>query len=239
MQLADRVSAALRLRANVVRHRGGAVRCPICELRFDRFRDDSDRPNAICWRCGSHERHRAQWLLLQSRPALLGDARSLLHFAPEWTLRRKLRAIDHLRYVTADLTQPDVDLHLDLTMLALPDASFDAVICSHVLEHIGDDRPAMAELRRITAPSGWCLVMVPLDMTRAQTYEDPTITDPAARLHAFWRPDHVRLYAVDIGDRLTAAGFAVEQISPGAEFGVDTCRECGLLEADQMWLCRP
>ena len=238
MQLADRVSAALRLRANVVRHRGTAVACPICELRFDRFRDDSDRPNAICWRCGAHERHRAQWLLLQSRRALLGDVGSLLHFAPEWTLRRKLKAIDHLRYVTADLTQPDVDLQLDLTALALPDASFEAVICSHVLEHIGDDRLAMAELRRITAAGGWCLVMVPLDMTRAQTYEDPSITDPTARLHAFWRPDHVRLYAADIGDRLTDAGFAVEQISPGAEFGVDTCRECGLLEADQMWLCR-
>ena len=239
MQLADRVSAALRLRANVARHRGTAVRCPICDLRFDRFRDDGGRPNAICWRCGAHERHRAQWLLFQTRPELLGGARSLLHFAPEWTLRRKLKTISHLRYVTADLSQPDVDLRLDLTALRLPDASFDAAICSHVLEHIPDDRSAIAELRRIIAPGGWCLVMVPLDMARAQTHEDPSITDPPARQLAFWGRDHVRLYAVDIGDRLTAAGFAVEQVSPEAEFGAETCRECALLEADQMWLCRP
>ena len=39
--------------------------CPICGHNFDRFRDDWNRPNAICWRCGSHERHRALWLYLK------------------------------------------------------------------------------------------------------------------------------------------------------------------------------
>ena len=69
----------------------------------------------MCWRCGSHARHRAQWLFFQSRPELLGDIGSLLHLAPEWTLRRRLSRLGHLRYVTADLDQPGVDLHLDLT----------------------------------------------------------------------------------------------------------------------------
>ncbi len=63
--------------------------CPVCGGRFDRFKDDWNRANALCWRCGSHERHRAQWLLLQRRPELLAGARSLLHFAPEWALRRR------------------------------------------------------------------------------------------------------------------------------------------------------
>jgi SAM-dependent methyltransferase len=109
---------------------------------------------------------------------LLGNARALLHLAPEWNLRRRLSTLGHLRYVTADLDQPDVDLHLDLTAADLPDASFDGVICSHVLEHIPDDAAAMRELRRITAPGGWCLIMVPLDIDRAETYEDPSITTP-------------------------------------------------------------
>jgi SAM-dependent methyltransferase len=215
------------------------VCCPICELGFDRFRDDVDRARALCWRCGSHERHRAQWLLLQSRPQLLGEARSLLHFAPEWTLRRRLSKIAPLRYVTADLHQPDVDLRLDLTALRLPDASFDAVICSHVLEHIPDDSAAMRELCRITATHGWCLVMVPLDLSRSETYEDPSITDPGERHQAFWRPDHVRLYAPDIAVRLQTAGFEVERIRPWPEFGVEPSRRCGIGEAEEMWLCRP
>jgi SAM-dependent methyltransferase len=215
------------------------VECPICGLGFDRFRDDIDRAEALCWRCGSHERHRAQWLLLTSRPELLAQARSLLHFAPEWTLRRRLSRIQHLRYVTADLSAPDVDLHLDLTAVSLPDKAFDAVICSHVLEHIPDDGAAMRELCRITADGGWCLVMVPLDLSRTETYEDPSIVEPLARHQAFWRPDHVRLYAPDIATRLRAAGFRVQRIIPGREFGAERCRRCGIGAAEDIWLCRP
>jgi SAM-dependent methyltransferase len=237
--LGHRLTDAARLRARVLRHRGDSVRCPICGLGFDRFADDYDRARALCWRCGSHERHRAQWLLLRARPDLLGPAASLLHFAPEWTLRRRLETIDHLRYVTADLQQPGVDLHVDITDLDLPDSSFEAVICSHVLEHIPDDAAAMRELRRITASSGWCLVMVPLDLERAQTYEDSSITEPEQRRRAFWRPDHVRVYAPDIETRLDRAGFDVERIDPLVEFGVDECRRCGVPATEVIWLCRP
>ena len=184
-----RIARGVALRAEMARHRGEAVHCPVCEHSFDAFKEAPDVALGLCWRCGSHGRHRAQWLFFQSRPELLGDVSSLLHLAPEWTLRRRLSALTHLRYVTADLEQPDVDLRIDLTAADLPDASFDGVICSHVLEHIADDRAAMRELCRITAPGGWCLVMVPLDLSRAETYEDPSITTPEARHRAFWRPD--------------------------------------------------
>jgi SAM-dependent methyltransferase len=222
----------------VLRHHGDSVLCPVCGWSFTRFKDDWNRPNALCWRCGSHERHRAQWLLLERRPELLGQARSLLHFAPEWALSRRLRRIGALRYVTADLTQPDVDLRLDITALDLPAASFDAVLCSHVLEHVPDDAAAMRELRRIVVPGGWCLVMVPLDLGRDRTYEDPSIVAARDREQAFWQHDHVRLYAADIGDRLAGAGFQVERIRPTAEFGAQIVERCRIGEADDMWLCR-
>ncbi|HEX3832669.1 MAG TPA: class I SAM-dependent methyltransferase [Solirubrobacteraceae bacterium] len=237
--LARRVATAAQLRLRLLRHGGDVVTCPICERGFDRFADDYDRARALCWRCGAHERHRAQWLLLRSRPELLRSAGSLLHFAPEWTLRRRLSGVDHLRYVTADLQQRDVDLQLDITALALPDASFDAVICSHVLEHIPDDASAMGELRRVTAPGGWCLVMVPLDLGRGETYEDPSLVDPEQRRRVFWRPDHVRLYSADIEARLVRAGFAVERVDPTAEFGVEACRRYGIPDTEVIWLCRP
>jgi SAM-dependent methyltransferase len=223
----------------MLRHRGEDVFCPACGWRFARFKDDWDRPTAICWRCGSHERHRGLWLLLEKRPALLTAARSLLHFAPEWCLRHRLERVPGLRYVTADFAQPGVDLSLDLTAINLPDESFDAVLCSHVLEHIADDRAAMRELRRITTPGGWCLVLVPVDLRLERTYEDPTIVVPAAREQAFGRSDHVRLYAPDVSDRLADAGFAVERIRPRDEFGRELVSRCRLLDRDDMWLCRP
>ena len=237
----SRLTDAVRVRAASARHRGGAVQCPLCEHGFDRFKDEWNRPNALCWRCGSHERHRAQWLLLdRHRPELLEDTRALLHFSPEWCLRDRLGSLSHLRYVTTDLDPAqDVELRLDLTATGLPDGAFDAVICSHVLEHVRDDAAAMGELRRITAHGGWCLVMVPLALDRAATYEDPSITAPEERRREFLQHDHVRLYAPDIADRLRAARFDVEVVDLARELGPDGAARHGLLASDLIFLCRP
>src|SRR3712207_7120199 len=102
--------------------RGEAVGCPFCDRTGDRFKDDWNRPDALCWRCGSHERHRGQWLLLQQRPELLASTSAFLHFAPEYCLRGPLQAAarEHgFRYVTGDLDPAGVDLRLDLSGLEL------------------------------------------------------------------------------------------------------------------------
>ena len=237
---ARRAGAVLRRPDLVLRHHGHEVWCPLCRVRFRSFKDDWNRPNALCWLCGSHERHRAQWLLFERRPQLLREPRSLLHFAPEWTMRRRIApiALDRgIRYLTADLDPTGVDLRLDLVDLALPDDAFDAVMCSHVLEHVPDDAAAMRELRRVTGPGGWCLVMVPLDVTRTETYEDPSVVTQEARRREFLQGDHVRLYAPDIADRLAGAGFAVETVRP-EDLGPDAVRRAGLLPADWILLCR-
>jgi SAM-dependent methyltransferase len=233
----SRVADAVRLRAVTRRHRGDAVTCPICEHSFDAFKDDWNRAQALCWRCGSHERHRTQWLLLQRRPELLRDARSLLHFAPEWCISQRVRTLPGLRYVTADLDPTGVDRQLDVTALDLPDDAFDAILCSHVLEHVPNDAQAMRELRRITAPGGFCLVMVPLDLGLAATYEDDTITEPDDRERAFLQHDHVRLYAPDIAGRLTTAGFDVEVVDMHEELGEQAARY-RLLASDLAFVCR-
>ena len=49
----------------------------------------------------------------------------------------------------------------DALHLPFPDGSFDRVICSEVLEHIADDRAAMAELARVLRPGGTMAITVP------------------------------------------------------------------------------
>ena len=235
----SRIGSAARVRYGVLANRGDAVECPLCGQSFKAFRDDWNRPNAICWRCGSHERHRALWLYLaQLHPELLGSARRLLHFAPEWCLERKLRGITGLQYATADLDPSKGELQLDITAIALPDGSFDAILCSHVLEHIEDDATAMRELRRILEPGGWAIVMVPLDINRANTYEDPSITAAQDRQREFLQFDHVRLYAPDIADRLASAGFEVAVESVAGRLGAQAAARYALLESDHVFVCR-
>jgi SAM-dependent methyltransferase len=49
----------------------------------------------------------------------------------------------------------------DLTRLPLPDGSIDRVICSETLEHVPEDRAAIAELVRVLRPGGRLAVSVP------------------------------------------------------------------------------
>ncbi|HEY2771883.1 MAG TPA: class I SAM-dependent methyltransferase [Solirubrobacteraceae bacterium] len=233
-----RVREALVRRWEMARHRGDAVVCPVCGHRFSAFKDAWNRPRALCWRCGSAERHRALWLYLERHPDLLEAAGSLLHFAPEWCLEQRFRRVPDLRYVTTDLEPGKGELQLDITRLALPDGAFDAVICSHVLEHVEDDAAAIGELYRVVAPGGWAIVMVPLDLSLNRTYEQPLFRTPEQRLNAFWQHDHVRLYAVDIVDRLRLPGFQVATERLAAELGPAPAARYGLLESDLIFVCR-
>ena len=89
------------------------------------------------------------------------------------------------------------EAEIDITDIPYADGSFDVILCSHVLEHIPDDRRAMRELRRVLAPRGWALLQVPIDHQRAVTFEDPSVTDPAERARLFGQHDHVRWYGRD------------------------------------------
>src|SRR5262249_39299254 len=162
-----------------------------------------------CPRCRSHPRHRAIALLL-ARGDLPGTR--LLHFAPEPLFDPVFARLPQIERVTADLYAP-ADLRLDITDMDLPDNSFDLILCSHAPERVPDDRAAMSELRRVLASGGVCLVLTPYRPGQP-TYEDPSITAPLDRMVAFGQQDHVRIYGIDLSDRLRDAGFEVEDSTP-------------------------
>jgi SAM-dependent methyltransferase len=57
-------------------------------------------------------------------------------------------------YVGVDAQNPAADVPGVAENLPVPDASFDVVICTQVLEHCTDPPQAVRELRRVTAPGG-------------------------------------------------------------------------------------
>lgn len=107
-----------------------------------------------------------------------------------------------------------------------------------MLEHIPDDRKAMRELNRILTPDGFGIVLVPLLSHIDETFEDPSIVTMRERWKHFGDGDHVRQYGKrDFIDRLTAAGFLVDQIGVDY-FGRGTCRIAGIADNSVLYVVR-
>lgn len=127
---------------------------------------------------------------------------------------------------------------MDITRLELPDASVDGILCSHVLEHIPDDRRAMAEMRRVLRPDGWAIVIVPLRGERTIEEAEASQNPAFSREKDFGQADHVRYYGRDVVERLSQAGFRVETFNAVDRFGKDELAYFGL-KNEPAFLCRP
>jgi SAM-dependent methyltransferase len=193
-----------------------------------------------CPHCGATDRDRLYALYLANRlPSMAAQqaAFCLLDIAPAAPLSRHIRSKYRIRYRTADLFQKHVDDRVDITRMdCYADASFDAFICSHVLEHVNDDRKAMAKLSRVLKPAGWGIAMVPILLTLHEIREDPTKTTPAERWKYFGQGDHVRLYSRDgFSRRLREAGFAVRQFGQDY-FTAANMTRCGLSTSSVLYV---
>jgi len=177
------------------------------------------------------------FLLLRDRSELLGEAAPVLHFAPEACLRARIGPMLGDRYVSTDLRRTDVTTQQDITKMTFENDEFSTVICSHVLEHIPDDRQALAELARILRPGGFLIVQVPLNL-ESPTDEDPTVVSPEERKRRWGEPDHLRMYGLDVADRIRAAGFDVEVLRCGALFEGSLRDHYGLDQKEVVFVCR-
>ena len=208
MQIAYRVKNLLQSFRKIAL-RGNKYFCPLCDSGYSKLLATGiqQRPNARCPGCNSLERHRLLWTTLYylwERKVIKHGGR-LLHVAPEQCLRKKLeRDYD---YVSVDKFADNIQIKTDITALCFPNDSFDAIICNHVLEHVPEDRKALAELYRVLREGGWGSIQVPMD--KGETHEDLAIVDPALREHLYGQSDHVRQYGDDFRDRLRDADFEV------------------------------
>tara|TARA_B100000963_G_scaffold326779_1_gene314103 strand:+ start:3626 stop:4468 length:843 start_codon:yes stop_codon:yes gene_type:complete len=247
------------------KHPGSKYCCSICKQKFDRFISlssicngkflvDVDVNNVIysvndyetlsienfmCPVCGAQDKARMYALYLSKKleEYIPGQKVKLLHFAPEAGLENLLKYDARVDYRSADLLRDNVDDRVDLTdMRIYADCSFDAVICSHILEHIPSDKAAVRELYRVLKRGGWGIVMVPILTTLTHTFEDFTKTTEAERIKHFGQEDHVRIYAKnDFISLLETARFLVRQLGLNY-FGKDKFENNGLSEKSVLYL---
>lgn len=160
----------------------------------------------------SLERHRLLWLYLKNQTNFFTDDLKVLHFAPEQAFYKRFKNQKNIDYLTTDLNSPLADIKADICDLPFEDASFDVILCNHVLEHIPDDITAMKELYRILKPNGWGVFQIPQDLNRTTTFEDNSITDKKERAKIFGQYDHVRVYGRDYFEKLRKVGFNVDEV---------------------------
>ena len=187
------------------------------------------RNDAKCPRCHSAERYRLFKLWLDRKPDAIAN-KDVLHFAPEKSLGALIKPLAWI-YHTADISPGRADMVLDIEAIDLPDASYDAVIASHVLEHV-DDRKALSEIFRVLRPGGVAIIMVPMVEGWAQSYENAAVRSPGERTLHFGQFDHVRYYGADLRERIRTAGFSLAEFT--AE-GADVLRH-GLIRGEKVFV---
>lgn len=223
-----------------MKHAGITHYCPVCGSYVKRFKPfgivSRRHDNAQCPICGAQERHRMVWVFFHEQTNLFDPtAKRMLHIAPENFFEKEFAKHKQIDRLTADLLMPNVMVKMDITDIQYPDNSFDVIYCSHVLEHVPEDRIAMSEFFRVLKPGGWAIFMVPIEAE--ETFEDPSITDPSERERLFYQNDHVRVYGPDFQDRLENTGFKVKKVAGHDFLSPRRIKRLALYERDFIYWC--
>ena len=220
---------------------GNRYQCPCCEWKLRAFVAERGILRAsetgYCPRCNAKARHRRICLYLKHHTHVFSEQIQLVEVAPWWAFARRFQETPTVDYVGVDLkrTGTQVTTIGDLIALPIKTGRMDVALCIHVLEHIEDDRKAIAELYRVLRPGGLAIITVPLRLDRP-TFEDPSIRDPDERARVFGERTHVRYYGNDFIDRLREPGFEVS-LDPADQITTDTRRRFGLRNDENIFHC--
>ena len=211
--------------------------CPVCNTHLAYFNpidfgllEDLDKHQYIypmfsgetanllkyeCPACRAHDRDRLYALYIKKAFDKLDKTKkyNFLDIAPS-SLRMYLKNQPFLNYRSADLFMKGVDDVVDITKMDIyENGRFDFFLCSHVLEHVPDEKAAISELYRVLKPGGWGIAMVPIVTTIEDTVEDPKIASDADRWKYYGQNDHVRQYSSKGWVKsLEAGGFKVHRL---------------------------
>lgn len=185
-----------------------------------------------CRQCQSLERHRQLRQVYAQLPAeYLADLR-VLQLSPDI-------GVDPSWFGSYEVSVFGGENSLDLQAIDRADASYDLVICNHVLEHVANDRQGLQELMRIVGPQGLLQITVPSPYTQEKTVDWGY---PKPESHGHYRgygKDFIRLFRkaspsvapiqIEAIDDVTGAGGYVYFWTPDQE----------LQDRIQAWISNP
>jgi len=230
---------------------GNKFFCPTCRGHFRKFLPlgkeipvikkyfpGGFRKNAKCPRCRSTERERLYYLYFtKHHPKIFEDNIKLLHIAPEPQLRKIFNSHSNINYINGDLYNPQADEVIDITSINYDDDVFDIILCSHVLEHVQEDKLAMSELFRVLKPGGLAIIQVPVSLVLEETFEDSSIIEPEDREKYYGQDNHVRIYGTDYIEKLKNSGFKVSVYDFIGEMDPLDVQKYSLLKDEKLYLC--
>lgn len=193
--------------------------CPICGS--NKFGDFRGRTNARCHGCGSFERSRLLWLVLEALK-VSEIVLPFFHFAPEIGIAKKLAEklgsryrpfdFDPEIYIKGGVNAERFDLCTDIQKVTKKSLG---VVCHvHVLEHVRCNAAfVLQELNELLALGGYHVFGVPFfsSQFRENLSEELSASD---RLEQFGHEDHVRSFGnQDFGLMFSPAFKGLEQVS--------------------------
>lgn len=188
------------------------VECPICKWKGESFNSfgNPKRENCKCPNCGAKERHRYIYLYFKS---VLPKKKKIkvLHIAPEKSISALFRSYTNIAYLSIDIN-PEKNNAMqkeDITNMSFTENSFDLIYCSHVLEHVKDEKKALNEIYRVLKENGIAILQVPV-FPYKETVEDKGFNNEE-KIRILGQIDHVRAYGQDYSSRLNTAGFKVRE----------------------------
>lgn len=186
--------------------------CPIC--RHEDFETYSRRENARCAHCGSLERGRLAWLVMD-RLELISPEKTILNCAPEPFMLFFGSKIFGENYYSYDFNPELFSKYkknvkkLDLcgSLAELEGRRFDVILHNHVLEHIPCSVPAaLGRLNDVLTPGGYHIFSVPMVEGRTTTEDLSPDLSSTERRRRFGQEDHLRMFgSLDFKDLLKEA----------------------------------
>lgn len=193
------------------------------------------RKNRDCPYCGSMDRNRwVYWVLREKTDIFKGG--TVLHFAPEKMIRKKLESNNKCDYYAGDIVLGSGNHRIDVTDIQFRDEFFDYILINHVLEHVKDEARAFGELRRVIKPKGKMILSFPVTM-EVETVEREGVYSEEDRLKYYGQKDHVRLYGKDYIKRIEAYGWEVRQYIPRCMLDAKQIEKYGFIKNDILLVC--